>query len=240
MAVVTGGSRGIGAAAARLLASRGWTVAISYRSDHYAATAVVAACEAAGGSGFAVQADVASEEALRGGPGSAPSELSSTTLASSLPRAASTNCRPPASSTCSQSTCWGRSCAPERPSGACRPGTEDPGGAIVNVSSAAARLGSGGEYVDYAASKGAIDTMTVGLATEVAGEGIRVNAVRPGLIRTEIHASGGQPDRVERLRSVIPMRRGGEPDEIGAAVAWLCSREASYVTGAILDVAGGR
>jgi NAD(P)-dependent dehydrogenase (short-subunit alcohol dehydrogenase family) len=110
----------------------------------------------------------------------------------------------------------------------------------VNLSSAAARLGSPGEYVDYAASKGAIDSMTVGLAKEVAGEGIRVVAVRPGLIDTDIHASGGQPDRLERLRNDIPMQRVGQPEEVAATIAWLCSEEASYVTGALLDVGGGR
>jgi NAD(P)-dependent dehydrogenase (short-subunit alcohol dehydrogenase family) len=114
------------------------------------------------------------------------------------------------------------------------------GGAIVNVSSAASRLGSPGEYVDYAASKGAIDTMTLGLAREVATEQIRVNAVRPGLIDTDIHASGGQPDRLQRLAPAIPMARGGRPDEVAAAIAWLCSDDASYVTGALLDVSGGR
>ena len=114
------------------------------------------------------------------------------------------------------------------------------GGVIVNVSSAAARLGSPGEYVDYAASKAAIDTMTIGLAREVADEGVRVNAVRPGLIDTEIHSSGGQPDRIERLRDTVPMRRGGRAEEVAYAIAWLCSAEASYVTGALLDVSGGR
>jgi NAD(P)-dependent dehydrogenase (short-subunit alcohol dehydrogenase family) len=114
------------------------------------------------------------------------------------------------------------------------------GGAIVNVSSAAARLGSPGEYVDYAASKAAIDTLTIGLAREVGREGVRVNAVRPGLIRTEIHASGGRPDRVEQLREAVPLGRGGEPHEVAAAIAWLCSVSASYITGAILDVSGGR
>jgi NAD(P)-dependent dehydrogenase (short-subunit alcohol dehydrogenase family) len=111
---------------------------------------------------------------------------------------------------------------------------------IVNVSSAASRLGSPGEYVDYAASKGAVDTLTIGLAKEVADEGIRVVAVRPGLIETDIHASGGQPDRLDRLRTQIPMQRVGHPDEVAATIVWLCSDAASYVTGAILDVSGGR
>jgi len=114
------------------------------------------------------------------------------------------------------------------------------GGSIVNISSAAARLGSPGEYVDYAASKGAIDTMTLGLAREVASEGVRVNAVRPGLVDTSIHASGGQPDRAERLAGTIPMGRVGQPSEIAAAITWLCSEDASYVTGALLDVSGAR
>ena len=114
------------------------------------------------------------------------------------------------------------------------------GGAIVNVSSVAATLGSPDEYVDYAASKGAIDTMTVGLAREVAREGIRVNAVRPGVIRTDIHASGGEPARVERVKAAVPMKRGGEPEEVARAILWLLSDEASYATGAILDISGGR
>jgi NAD(P)-dependent dehydrogenase (short-subunit alcohol dehydrogenase family) len=114
------------------------------------------------------------------------------------------------------------------------------GGAIVNVSSVAARLGAPGEYVDYAASKAAIDAFTIGLSKEVATEGIRVNAVRPGIVHTTIHASGGQPDRIERIQGLVPMRRAGQPDEIAAAVLWLLSDEASYTSGALLDVAGGR
>jgi NAD(P)-dependent dehydrogenase (short-subunit alcohol dehydrogenase family) len=114
------------------------------------------------------------------------------------------------------------------------------GGAIVNVSSAAARLGSAGEYVDYAASKGAVDTLTIGLAPEVAEEGIRVNAVRPGFIYTDMHASGGEPNRVERVKASVPMKRGGRPDEVAQAIVWLLSDAASFTTGAFLDVAGGR
>jgi NAD(P)-dependent dehydrogenase (short-subunit alcohol dehydrogenase family) len=114
------------------------------------------------------------------------------------------------------------------------------GGAIVNVSSGAARYGSPGEYVDYAATKGAIDTFTIGLAREIADEGIRVNAVRPGFIYTGLHAKGGEPNRVERVKSLVPMQRGGEPEEVAAAILWLLSSEASYTTGAIIDVAGGR
>jgi len=114
------------------------------------------------------------------------------------------------------------------------------GGAIVNVSSAAARFGSPGEYVDYAASKGAIETMTIGLAAEVVAEGIRVNAVRPGLIHTDIHASGGEPGRIDRLKGSIPMKRGGEPIEVARAILWLLSDEASYSTGTFIDVSGGR
>lgn len=114
------------------------------------------------------------------------------------------------------------------------------GGAIVNVSSAASRLGSGGEYVDYAASKGAVDTLTIGLSREVAAEGIRVNAVRPAFIHTDIHASGGEPSRVDRIKESIPMKRGGDPEEVANAILWLLSDEASYVTGSFVDLAGGK
>jgi len=114
------------------------------------------------------------------------------------------------------------------------------GGVIVNVSSAASRIGSGGEYVDYAASKGAIDTLTLGLASEVAEEGIRVNCVRPGFIYTEMHGSGGEPDRVDRLKEFVPLKRGGQPEEVAAAISWLVSSESSYTTGSFIDVSGGR
>ena len=244
--IVTGGSRGIGAATARLLASKGWDVAITYNSDAEAAAAVVAECEALGAKAHAVRADLATEDDVirlfaevddtfgrprglvnnAGIVGDAKERVDQFTRAR-IERMLSVNVTGPF--LCAREAVRRMST---------RFGGD--GGVIVNVSSAAARLGGPGEYVDYAASKGAIDTMTVGLAKEVAEEGIRVNAVRPGLTRTTIHASGGQPDRVERLAPMVPLQRAGEPEEVAAAIAWLCSDEASYVTGAVLDVSGGR
>lgn len=243
--VVTGASRGIGAATAALMAERGWDTCIGYRADAEAANGVVELCRATGRRAIAVRADVSSEadvvrlfeevdtklgrlDALVNAAGvvDRQARVSEMTF-ERLERMFAVNVI--GSFLCARE-------AVRRMSTRCH-GT---GGAIVNLSSAASRLGSAGEYVDYAASKGAIDTMTLGLAREVADEGIRVNAVRPGLINTEIHASGGEPGRVQRLAPVIPMQRGGEPDEVAYAVAWFCSEEASYVTGAILDVSGGR
>jgi NAD(P)-dependent dehydrogenase (short-subunit alcohol dehydrogenase family) len=244
VALVTGGSRGIGAATAPLLAAAGYDVCLSYRQDHAAAAGVVAACSELGREALAVRADVSVEadvlqlfaaaddlgplgvlvnNAGITGPKARLDELS----AERIERMVAVN------------VVGALLCAREavRRLSTAHGGA---GGAIVNVSSAAARLGSPGEYVDYAASKGAVDTLTLGLAKEVAGEGIRVNAVRPGLIKTDIHARGGQPDRVERLRGTVPMGRGGEAVEVALAIAWLCSDEASYVTGTLLDVSGGR
>jgi len=242
--VITGGSRGIGAATAVLFARRGWAVCVGYRTSAAAALEVVAACEEIGAGAVAAPLDVASAESVASffvmadtlGPISAlvnnagivdrrsrVDEMS----APRLQRMFSVNSVGPF-------LCAGEAVRrmSTRYGGA--------GGAIVNVSSAASRLGSPGQYVDYAASKGAIDTMTLGLAREVASEGIRVNAVRPGLIETGIHATGGEPDRVQRLEHEIPMQRGGRSDEVANAIAWLCSAEASYVTGALVDVSGGR
>lgn len=243
--LVTGASRGIGAAVARRAGSAGWNVCVNYVSDRAAAEAVVADIVAAGGRALAVQADVAHEAqalALFAACDAAYGRLDALVNNAGV-------VAPPCRVADMTLERWTRVfginvigafvCAREavRRMSTARGGR---GGVIVNVSSAAARLGSPGEYVDYAASKGAIDTMTLGLAKEVAGEGIRVNAVRPGLIDTDIHASGGQPDRIERLKAGIPMGRGGSADEVAATILWLLSDEASYVTGSLLDVSGGR
>lgn len=244
VAVITGGSRGIGAASARLLAQAGWNVCLTYRVDEAAARTVVKECGASGVIATAVEADLADPDQVPGifsaadriGPlgvlvnnagvvdrKARVDEMS----ADRLTRMYTVN-------VVSAILCAGE--AVRRMS--TRHGGR--GGVIVNISSAAARLGSPGQYVDYAASKGAIDTLTIGLAREVATESVRVNAVRPGIIDTDIHASGGEPDRANRLGGTVPIGRAGSADEIAAAVVWLCSPAASYVTGAVLDVSGGR
>lgn len=244
VAVVTGGSRGIGAATAVLLARQGLHVCVGYRSDAAAADDVVGTCRAEGVDAVGVKADVTSEEAVAS-LFAAADELGPVAVlvnnAGVVDRQARVDEmtyerleRMFAVNVISAFICAGH--AVRRMSS--RQGGS--GGVIVNVSSAASRLGSAGEYVDYAASKGALDTMTLGLAREVGSEGIRVNAVRPGLIDTEIHASGGRPDRVAQMADGVPMHRGGRADEVAQAITWLCSDAASYVTGAILDVSGGR
>lgn len=247
--IVTGASRGIGAATARLAASSGYAVCVNYVRSESAAAALVDEISYTGGhtggQAVAVQADVGRESdvlrlfervdetlgpvtALVNNAGILETQMRVENMdAARLERVFAANVY--GSFLCAReavrrmSTAHGGS-----------------GGAIVNVSSAASRLGSPNEYVDYAAAKGAIDTFTIGLAKEVAADGIRVNAVRPGVIHTDIHASGGEPERVERVKTGVPMQRGGYPEEVARAILWLLSDDASYSTGAFVDVAGGR
>jgi len=239
--IVTGGGRGIGAATARLAAERGYTVCVNYLRDRRAAEAVASIC----GNGIAVQADISVEAevvalfeevdrrlgrvtALVNNAATLEHQMRLDAMdAARWQRVLETNVI--GTALCSREAVRRMS---KNFGGA--------GGSIVNVSSGAARHGSPGEYIDYAASKGAVDTLTIGLAKEVAEEGIRVNGVRPGFIYTEMHAKGGEPGRVDRVKALAPMKRGGQPQEVAAAILWLLSAEASYVTGSILDVSGGR
>ena len=243
--LVTGASRGIGAAAALRAARAGWDVAVNYTRDAAAAERVVHGVRSAGRRALAVQADVADEAALlamfrridaelpplaglvnNAGVVDAMARVDEVSVAR-LKRLFDINVI--GSFVCAREAVRRMST---------RHGGR--GGVIVNLSSAAARLGGPGWYVDYAATKGAIDTFTVGLAKEVAAEGIRVNAVRPGIIETDIHASGGQPGRAQASSHLIPMQRPGSADEVAAAIVWLMSDDAAYTTGAIVDVTGGR
>jgi NAD(P)-dependent dehydrogenase (short-subunit alcohol dehydrogenase family) len=243
--LVTGGSRGIGAATARLAAGGGYAVCINYCHNEAAAQAVVEEIAQAGGEAIAIAGDVGNEAdvmrlfaevdeklgpvtALVNNAGILERQMRVEEMdAARLSRVLTTNVI--GSFLCAREAVRRMST---------RHGGQ--GGAIVNVSSIASRLGAPDEYVDYAAAKGAIDSFTIGLAKEVAGEGIRVNAVRPGVIYTEIHASGGEPGRVERVKAGVPMQRGGQPEEVARAILWLLSDEASYSTGTLLDVTGGR
>jgi NAD(P)-dependent dehydrogenase (short-subunit alcohol dehydrogenase family) len=243
--LVTGGSRGIGAATALLAASKGYAVAVNYTRHSRAADEVVQKIRADGGSAMSVQADVADESQVLAMFDRVGAELGRLTALVNNAGIVDSAQRVDEMSLAR----WRRMfdinvfgtmlCAREavrrmstRHGGA--------GGAIVNVSSVAATLGAAGQYVDYAATKGAVDTFTVGLAREVATEGVRVNAVRPGVIDTEIHASGGQPGRAQKLASIIPMQRPGTAQEVANAIVWLLSDEAAYATASILDIGGGR
>ena len=243
--LVTGGSRGIGAATAVLAARKGYAVAVNYTANDAAANEVVRTIREAGGQALAIRADVADEAQVlelfvqvdaklgrltalvnNAGVVDRPARVEEMSLAR-LQRMFAINVI--GSFLCAREAVkrMGRSHGGQ-------------GGAIVNLSSAAARLGAPGQYVDYAAAKGAIDSFTIGLAKEVAADGIRVNAVRPGLIETGIHASGGLPDRVRELQHLVPMQRGGSAEEVAQAIVWLLSPQASYTTMSLLEVSGGR
>lgn len=245
IALISGASRGIGRATALLLAQEGYTVAVNYHHNINAATEVVNTIVESGGKATALRADISDEAqvmamfeaidrmgeplaALVNNAGILFTQCTVESLsAERINRVLATNV-----------TGYFLCCREAVKRMAHRHGGK--GGAIVNVSSAASRLGAPGEYVDYAASKGAVDTLTTGLALEVAAQRIRVNGVRPGLIYTEMHASGGEPGRVDRVKNSLPMQRGGQPEEVAQAIAWLLSDKASYVTGSFLELAGGK
>ena len=243
--IVTGASRGIGAATARLAAARGFRVCVNYLRNQPAAEEVVQAIRKQQGTAVAIQADVSNEADVHRLFETATEQLGPiTALVNNVgivePQTRLENIDAARLHRVFAANVFGSFlCAREAVRRmSTRHGGQ--GGSIVNVSSGAARIGSPNEYIDYAATKGAIDTLTLGLAKEVAEEKIRVNAVRPGHIYTELHALGGEPNRVDRVKTQVPMQRGGQPEEIANAILWLLSEEASYVTGAILDVTGGR
>ena len=243
--IVTGGSRGIGAATARIASRRGYAVCVNFLKNKADATQIADKINVDGGHAIAIGADISKEEevlelfstvddslgkisALVNNAGILERQMRIEDMDEKrLNRVFITNIT--GSILCAREAVKRMSIK-----------NGGNGGTIVNLSSAAARLGSPGEYIDYAASKGAIDTFTRGLAQEVAEEGIRVNAVRPGVIETDIHASGGEPGRVERIKDTIPLKRGGKPEEVARSIMWLLSSESSYTTGALLEVSGGR
>ncbi|MEO5694609.1 MAG: SDR family oxidoreductase [Usitatibacter sp.] len=243
--IITGGGRGIGAATALLAAQRGYEVCVNFRSDEASALKVVDAIRDAGGRAIAVAADVSREADVLRLFDETVKQFGALTALVNNASVLESQCRLDEMEAARFERVFATNitgtflCSREAVR---RMSTKHGGrgGVIVNVSSIASRLGSPGEYIDYAASKGAIDTLTIGLAKEVAEEGIRVNAVRPGVIYTGIHASGGEPGRVDRVKVGVPMKRGGQPEEVAHAVLWLMSDEASYSTGSFVDVAGGR
>ncbi|MEM0981103.1 MAG: SDR family oxidoreductase [Cyanobacteria bacterium P01_H01_bin.58] len=243
--IITGGSRGIGAATAHLAAEQGYAICITYRRQQAAANDIVQSIQQMGNPAIAVATDMASEADILRLFETVDQKLGAVTalvnnagiLEPQMPLVDMDAAR---LSRIFQANVIGSFlCAREAVK---RMSTQHggTGGAIVNVSSVAARLGSPGEYIDYAASKGAIDTLTIGLAKEVANEGIRVNAVRPGFIYTDIHADGGEANRVDRIKEFVPMKRGGQAIEVAHAILWLLSSQASYTTGSFIEIAGGR
>lgn len=243
--LVTGGSRGIGAATALTAARAGYAIAVNYQANSLAADAVVRAIRDNGGQAMAVQADVSRESEVLAMFQRIDAKWGALTALVNNAGVVDVSCRVDGMDVARLTRMLNTHvlgsfvCAREA---ILRMSTRHggSGGAIVNVSSAASKLGSPGQYVDYAACKGAIDTFTIGLAKEVAAEGVRVNAVRPGIIETDIHASGGEPDRAQRLAPQVPMQRPGSAQEVADAIVWLLSAKASYCTGALLDVGGGR
>jgi NAD(P)-dependent dehydrogenase (short-subunit alcohol dehydrogenase family) len=243
--LVTGGGRGIGAATALLAAQQGWSVAVNYTANSLAADEVVRQIRAAGRQAISVKADVADEDqvlrmfehidAKLGRVSGLVNNAGVVDVAARVDEMSVARWKRMFDVNVIGSLICAREAVRRMST---RHGGE--GGSIVNLSSAAARLGSPGQYVDYAAAKGAIDAFTIGLAKEVAGEGIRVNAVRPGLIDTDIHASGGLPNRVKELQHLVPMQRGGSAQEVAQSIVWLLSDAASYTTMSLIDVSGGR
>ncbi len=243
--IITGASRGIGAATAKLAAAQGYAVCVNYVTDSGAAEDVVAVIRQGGGTAIAVQGDIGREADILALFDTVDHELGPLSALVNNAGVLEQHMRledmtgERLNRVFAVNVTGSFLCAREAVK---RMSTKHGGlgGGIVNLSSIASRLGSPGEYIDYAASKAAIDTLTIGLAKEVAGEGIRVNAVSPGVIYTEIHASGGEPDRVDRIKHTVPMGRGGTPEEVARAVLWLLSGDASYSTGATIEVGGGR
>ncbi|MBE7374703.1 SDR family oxidoreductase [Pseudomonas lopnurensis] len=243
--LITGASRGIGAATARLAASQGYALCLNYRQREDAALQLLEEIRMLGAPAIAVKADVAEEQQVLELFATVDREFGRLDVLVNNAGMLERQMRLEEMDAARWTRVLGANvigsflCAREAIKRmSTRHGGQ--GGAIVNLSSVAARLGAPGEYIDYAAAKGAIDSMTLGLAKELGGEGIRVNAVRPGVVHTEIHASGGEPDRVERVKTSVPMGRGGQAEEIAEAILWLASEQASYTSGALLDVSGGR
>ncbi|MGD8427703.1 MAG: SDR family oxidoreductase [Balneolaceae bacterium] len=243
--VITGGSRGIGAATAKIAASQGYAICVNYLKNRKAANAIVNEITSNGGQAIAVAADVAKESDVVKMFEIVDKELGTVTSLVNNAGILDTQCRVDEVTanrinrifSVNITGCFLCSREAIRRMSSRHGGM---GGAIVNVSSAASRLGSPGEYVDYAASKGAVDTLTIGLSKEIAAENIRVNAVRPAFIYTDIHADGGEANRVDRVKESIPMKRGGHPEEVARTIIWLLSEEASYVTGTFVDLSGGK
>jgi len=242
--VITGASRGIGAATAKLLGSLDYSVCVNYRKNEQAASAVVQEIKELGGNAIALQADISVEADVVGLFESAESELGPITALVNnagvlFAQTTVANLDAERINTLLQTNVTGTFICCREAVKRIAKSAGGSGGSIVNVSSVASRTGSPFEYVDYAASKGAVDTLTRGLSVEVAQEGIRVNCVRPGAIDTEMHADGGEPDRVQRVAEKLPLKRGGKPTEVANAVAWLLSDETSYCTGSFIDLSGG-